>query len=1153
MIRNSFTSRRGALLGAFLLIAIATTLLPGAHLEAQEIWAAVNGTVTDTQGSIMPGVTVTVANIDTNQSVESITDAGGDFRVSKLLPGRYRITAAIPGFKTYVRSGIALRTAETATISIPLAVGGVEEVITVTGGLTEVETNQSTLAQTMENRRVAELPLNGRQVYMLLQQTAGTLFTQTQFGSSGFSGTRAWDVNGSVSIHGSRTGNNEFLIDGAANGGTGGWSYAPPVDAIEEFKVQTASTDASYGHTSGGVVNLRLRSGTNEWRGSATGFFRGTALDSNTIQNITNGISNAGHKYFDAEGMLSGPIQKDKTWFMVGYQGFYEEIPFPTATTLPTDLQRVGDFSQTFNSAGRLITIYDPLTTHLDPTTNRLVRDPFPGNRIPANRLNPIAVALMGKIPRANATGDITGLNNFINSPNLGHYRYNSYLTRIDHAFSPSHKISLSNSGNWGSERRSENSLPPGPALRSDNWPTQRKNYLVTLDDVLTLNSSTVLNTRVSFNRFDEPHPKDFGPLGDLTLPFQTRYQVTDVPWYPHVVAPGPYPNFFGQPSRLTRNDVYSVQSSLSRAMGKHFLKAGAEWRYTKLTRNDKNDENGRFEFNGDATRRDPQQGDGSGQWIADFLLGYPFGNSYVDITAASVRQYGSYGLFVQDEWKLDAKATLNLGLRWDYSVPVTEQDDKQVVGFDRTTPSPLQPGGINPVTGQPLQPLGGLLYAGVNGNSRAPYKGDWTNFAPRANFSYKFSEKVIGRASYGRSYFSSSGGCCGQFIQNGFSQRTTLVATVQTGIPFNTLARPFPDGFVQPFGSALGLATGIGTSIQFSNPNFKIPYTDQWMAGISVELPWDVGLDVAYVGNHVSNLPTNNGTDIDAIPRSEREKAIARLGGNTQYLNAQLPNPFAGRVPGTGLNNPTTSRQQLLRPYPQFTQVNMRLDNTGWSRYNGLELVVNKRFSQGLTARVNYTLSRQYEATDYLNNGFEDQPFRDLASIDRTHHLTASLLYELPFHGNRFVEGWQINFLYEWASGVPVTMPNGILRQDSAKLLNSQQTLDLWFDNSTQSNPRPDGSWAWDTLAPNEFRVAPFRMKDVRENAIENAAISVFKNTRLSTNKMLQLRFELFNPFNTRYYGGPNTTITSSQFGKITPNQFNFPRTGQLGVRFLF
>ena len=341
----------------------------------------------------------------------------------------------------------------------------------------------------MDNKKVSELPLNGRQVYMLLQLTSGTLFTQQTFGASGFSGTRAWDVNGSVTIHGSRTGNNEFLIDGASNAGTGGWSYAPPVDAIEEFKVDTASTDASYGRTSGGVVNLTLKSGTNVLHGSATALFRGTALDSNQIQNTLNNISNEGHKYTDGEGMVSGPIKRGKTFFMGGYQGFYEEIPFPSTATVPTDLQRAGDFSQTFNAQGALIQIFDPLTTVCN-AQGVCTRTAFANNQIPANRINPVAAALLAQMPAQNTAGTITGTNNFIASPNLGHYRYNSYLMRLDHSFSQAQRLSFSNSGNWGSERRSENSLPP-PALRSDNWPTHRNHYLATGDHNMTLGPRT--------------------------------------------------------------------------------------------------------------------------------------------------------------------------------------------------------------------------------------------------------------------------------------------------------------------------------------------------------------------------------------------------------------------------------------------------------------------------------------------------------------------------------------------------------------------------------------------------------------------------------------------------------------------------------------
>src|SRR5262245_59141748 len=472
-----------------LLLPVLLFLPSAAH--AQQFKANVTGTVVDGQGALIPGVTVTVTNTDTSVAVDSVSDSSGASAVKDVVPGKYKVTATLPGFKTFVRDGIVLHTAETANLTVKMELGNVEEMVTVSAGLSEVETNQSVLSQTMDNKKVSELPLNGRQVYMLLQLTSGTLFTQQTFGATGFSGTRAWDVNGSLTIHGSRTGNNEFLVEGAPSSGTGGgtgaWNYAPPVDAIEEFKVSTSSVDASFGRTSGGVVNMTFRSGTNDLRGSAIVLHRGTWLDSNQIQNIRNNISNKEHKYFNGEAMVSGPIHRGKTFFMGGYQGFYENIPFPTTRTVPTAAQLRGDFSQTTTANGTPILIYDPATTSCTPNFSSCTRQTFAGNVIPENRWSPIARALLPFIPKENATpSNLSGSSNFVSSPKLGRYRYNSYLTRIDLTFSSSHRLSFSNSGNWGIEYRNENALPE-PAIRSDNYPTHRNHYLVTADDTKTI------------------------------------------------------------------------------------------------------------------------------------------------------------------------------------------------------------------------------------------------------------------------------------------------------------------------------------------------------------------------------------------------------------------------------------------------------------------------------------------------------------------------------------------------------------------------------------------------------------------------------------------------------------------------------------------
>ena len=308
------------------------------------------------------------------------------------------------------------------------------------------------------------------------------------------------------------------------------------------------------------------------------------------------------------------------------------------------------------------------------------------------------------------------------------------------------------------------------------------------------------------------------------------------------------------------------------------------------------------------------------------------------------------------------------------------------------------------------------------------------------------------------------------------------------------------------------------------------------------------------------------NGRSINEAPLAEREKAIERLGGNASYLSAQVPNPFAGLIPGTALNNATTSNGQLLRPFPQFTGITMDRVNEGSAQYDALEMVVNKRFSNGLVAVANYTLSKQFESTGYLNNGYDARPWRALSSTDRTHRLALSALYMVPFgRGQRFgsnasgvkewlIGGWQVNAIGEIQSGTPTSMPGGILLDPGGvKLSRDEQTLDRWFDNSTVSNLRPDGTYAWTTIPPNDFRTVNVRFPDIRDPWAPQWAFSLFKNVRVGQQLTAQFRLETFNAFNTPIYGGPDTGITSSRFGRVTANQINFPRHVQLGLRVLF
>jgi hypothetical protein len=425
-------------------------------------------------------------------------------------------------------------------------------------------------------------------------------------------------------------------------------------------------------------------------------------------------------------------------------------------------------------------------------------------------------------------------------------------------------------------------------------------------------------------------------------------------------------------------------------------------------------------------------------------------------------------------------------------------------------------------------------------------------------------SDWISARANYGRSYLGITA-CCFGVQQDGYSQTTSIItAGPLIGVPITTLDSPFPGGqFLQPIGNTLGLATTNGQAFSFRNPDFEVPYADQWMAGVNLELPGKIGLDIAYVGNKVDKLPVSR--NINLLPIEERRKGIARLGGNPTYLSTQFPNPLAGLLPGTPLNAATLNRNDLLRPNPLFQGITEDFNNIGWSTYRALEMSMNKRLSAGLLANVTYTWSQRLQATSLLNP-YDAAPFKDLDGNDRPQRMTISALYDLPFGpGRRFggnttgavarlIEGWQYNIIGEITSGTPIGM-NGNAVPVATSFEIADQSLAKWFDTSTRANPRPDGTFAWDTnIGTNDFRQSRLFLPDVRQDSKPIWSMSFFKNVRVGGSRAVQFRGELFNVFNTRLYGGPiSTDPTNANFGVVSNSQINFARQGQIGLRLIF
>ncbi|MCL5742497.1 MAG: carboxypeptidase regulatory-like domain-containing protein, partial [Acidobacteria bacterium] len=657
------------------------------HAGAQEFRAMMSGNVTDPSGAAIPGATVSATNLATNVRSTARSGADGNYVLPQLSPGPYELTVEAAGFQKYKRSGITLSVGDKAVVQVRLEVGQITDSVTVNAELTGVEQNQSVLGQLMDNKKVSELPLNGRQVFMLLQLSAGVVFTQQVFGASGNSGTRAWDISGNFSIQGSRPNTNAFLLDGAPLGVDGKWDYAPLVDAVEEFKVAATATDASQGLTGGGVINMTMKSGTNQFHGLASEFIRNNIFDANSTQ--TNraaaqrpDLKKQQHQWNSFAGMVTGPIIKNKLFYAGNYEGFRERVPFPITNTVPTLEQRQGDFSATRNASGALMTVYDPLTTR--QSGNQYVRDPFPGNRLPSQRILAVSRNILNYVPLPNiVTNPVTNFNNFASSPNLGLYTYDSFYMKFDYNWNERQRSFASYSQNFGTEYRSQTGFPRGNPARYGPDPNTRAHYGAILDHVWNTTPTTVLNARVSWDRYYMQRKLTSNDSFDASvLGFAGPTGSNPARRFPDLT----FTNYVNVGSGVERmfqpNDTYSAVLDVSKAAGRHFVKFGMRTTQARFSRISKGDLDGLYAFNLGFTQRDPQRGDAtSGNAIASFLLGYPASGG-ADVNPASTYENKVFGFYIQDDFKISSRLMLNLGLRWDIQTPSTERFNRAIVGF---------------------------------------------------------------------------------------------------------------------------------------------------------------------------------------------------------------------------------------------------------------------------------------------------------------------------------------------------------------------------------------------------------------------------------------------------------------------------------------
>ena len=1142
---------------------------------SQESRGSVTGRVTDPSGAIMAGVTIRAVQTETRLVSSTKTNNGGLYQIRYLLPGQYDLTAESPGFKTTARSGIEIRVNDRVELNLTLEVGAVGERVEVIGETPILETTSASMGQVVDHRRITELPLLHGNPMAVLEVAPG--IAQARTSDLGLWGGRVFD-NGwttSFAIDGSSSNTHEITLDGVSNtttlGGAGGAgrqtvAYTPPADLVQEFKVQTATFDASVGYTSGAVINMSVKPGTRDFHGT-TYYFK-ILPELNANQWFANragqpkvdfgynrwGVTNTGPVYIPK--IYNG---REKTFYSYGYEGHHDSPPWPQTLTVPTARQLAGDFSALL-TVGSRYQIYDPETARL-VANGRIERQPFPSNILPASRIAPFAKTLSSYWGAPRVPGAEDGTNNFPDpsqpDPNL----YFSHVARVDHNISAANRlyarVDISKNIEQNYRDQFKNAATGNNLIR--------RNRGVALDDVHTFSPGLVLNVRYGLTRFREDGvPKSVGfdstQLGfDKALLSQIDSQAYVFP----CIAVQGYASLGCVNPNLNATDAHTFTASFDSLRGAHNMKFGADLRAYRKTRFGVGQGVPRLDFASNFTRQfDNSPAAPIGQGLASFLLGVYTGG-FLDRNASFAEQSKGYSLYFQDDWKVSRKLTVTLGLRYEYEGPLTERFNRSVSDYDFSAPNPIETAARanyaqNPIPEIPpdrFRVLGGLRFAGVGGLPRGAYEADSNNLMPRIGLAWTPKRNMVIRAGYGV-FFGYLGQRRGDVIQSGFSQRTEIIPTLDDGLTFRlNLANPFLDGLLNAPGAGQGLSTFVGRDISFFNPKPVTPYMQRWQLSIQQELPSRVLLDIGYVGNRGTKLEINR--NVDSLPNRWLSTSAVRDEERINFLTARIPNPFYPLLPGTSLSGTAVPRAQLLTPYPHFSSMGVT-QNQGYSWYHSLQTRVERRFAAGYTFQASYTYSKLMEATGYLN-GADPLPERVISAQDFPHRLTVSGIYELPFgRGKRLlgsasgvpeklISGWQVQGVYIGQSGQALGFGNAIFvgNLSDIPLPNSRRTVDLWFN--TPAFERNSAR----QLSLN-LRTFNSRFGGVRGDGINTFNLSVIKNTTITERMRIQFRGEAINAMNHVMLANPNTNPTSSAFGRVSDEKSS-GRAIQLGLKLLF
>jgi hypothetical protein len=1119
-------------------------VLAASLLRGQTNTGEITGTVQDDSGAAIPSAIISVVNTETGLERSFETDVSGNFTITQLLPGKYLLRAEKAGFQRFVREGLVLQVGQRARVDLALRVGSVAESLEVSEQAPLLEVEDAALGQVIENRKILELPMNGRNVVGLAALTTGVT-PGVSFGT-GIPDGRAALVQAAAAnllINGGLGAHNDVLMDGVPLGlcCQNQVAMIPTIDITQEFRVQTSVYDAQLGRTSGGLVSFASKGGTNEFHGSAYEFLRNRSLDANNFFNNRAGVAKAHFVYNQFGASVGGPVLRNKLFFFFNYEGIRNRKGSFMSGTVPTGAERAGIFS---------VPVYDPLSTQAGSFT----RTPFPGNQIPTNRFDPVAVSLMKLWPFPNVAGPI----NFLSNASAGDNQ-NQYHARVDYHFGPRHQLferfSMSNT-NGTMPNYFNNIASPSP------WAQFTNNRNAVLDDTFTLSATTVLNLRYGYTRQTDRRKLYSDGVDLTTFGWPASYSnARPVPVLPKVAVSGLI-SLSGTASFANAPDVHVIAANLSKSRGAHFMKLGFDGRDYRANASNNSDGAGSFSFNTAFTRGPDAQRGTNGSAIASMLLGFPASGDITDVQPYSTIELYT-GLYFQDDIHVSRKLTINLGLRWEVEAPRHERHNR-LSYFDPLVPSP-----VAAATGIPGL-RGGLKFPGVSGNPRGQQDTDWNNLGPRFGFAWHAKSHLVLRGGYGITYipiftryYPAS--------QQGFSATTNFFSSVDGITPVGVLRNPFPSGITPALGGAGGPLSSYGQSFSTVLRNAPVGYNQEFSFNVQYEVAKDLLVDAAYVGNRGVKLPIS--LAIDTLNDNYLSLGTALL--------ASVTNPFQPYVSTGALSAATTTRRQLLLPFPQFLGVTANAQSVGDSTYHAFQLKVNKRFGNGFSLLGAYTNSKLLTDTGGLVTSFLEvnSPIqnpnnlrleRSVAPQDISQRLVISYVWELPVgRGKKYwstaprvldltLGGWQINGITTFQRGQPITVGNAIATTSGATRPNNigrsarksgsvQGRLNQFFDRSVFTAPGPfeDGNTA---------RTLP----DVRGDGNRNFDLSIFKSFAVKEKKQVQFRAEFFNIFNTVQFAPPGSSGTgSSSFGNadfgVISVQRNDPRNVQLALKFLF